>query len=365
MGTMKEAPIHISQARIDAIARRVSDAQIGYAPSGDNGRYGIEASWLNTLRDYWRDQYDWRVAEAKFNEMPAYIANIGGIDIHFFRLAGEGDRYPVILTHGWPGSVTEFLEAAPLLAARGYDVVVPSLPGYGFSGRPPRPIGPTKTAEIWRTLMCDVLGYKRFGAQGGDWGSIVTSEMGRNHSDVVAAIHLNMYEHRPLGVPRPEVAAYRAQLAALLARDGAYAAMHATRPQTIGLALADTPVGFAGWVCEKCRDWSHSNGDIDAVFTKDTLITNVMTYLVNDSVQSAMWMYRGYAEEPINRKRIEIPTGFAEFPGEFVTIPPRGAMEEDLNLVHWRKMAAGGHFAAWEQPAAFAHEVGEFFKKWR
>jgi pimeloyl-ACP methyl ester carboxylesterase len=212
---MQQAPIAIPRGRLDAIARRVADAEIGYAPDDDaDWKYGIDRNWLLGLRDYWLDTYDWRQAEAAFNASPGFLVEIDGISIHFFRLRGEGDGYPLILTHGWPGSVTEFLEAAPLLAARGYDVVLPSLPGYGFSARPPRPIGPAKVADLWRKLMVDGLGYKRFGAQGGDWGSMVTTALGRDHGDVVGAIHVNMLHHNPAGPPSVEVADYQARIAA-------------------------------------------------------------------------------------------------------------------------------------------------------
>lgn len=362
---MRRAPISIPQVRLDTIARRVADAAIGYAPDDDaRWRYGVDARWLGALREHWLGRYDWRAAEAAFNRMPGFEAVIDGVPIHFFHLRGERGGFPLILTHGWPGSVTEFLAAAPLLAARGYDVVLPSLPGYGFSGRPPRPIGPTRVAAMWRTLMTDVLGYARFGAQGGDWGAMVTMALGRDHADVVGAIHLNMLHHNPAGPLTPEVAAYQGEVGAMMIRDGAYAAIHATRPQTIGLALADTPLGFAGWVCEKCRAWSDCGGDVEAVLSKDTLLTNVMTYLVGDNVQAAIWMYHGMALEPPRHARIEVPSGFAEFPAEFLPPPPRHLVERDMNLVHWSRMPKGGHFAAWEQPALYAEDVVGFFDLW-
>lgn len=363
---MRESRIHISQAKLDAIVRKVAGADIGYSPDDDDGwQYGVNVRWLDELREHWIDAYDWRKAEAAFNALPGFVADIDGIPIHFFHLQGQGDRYPLILTHGWPGSVLEFLEAAPLLTAKGYDLVIPSLPGYGFSGRPAKPLGPAHVASMWRTLMTDVLGYRRFGAQGGDWGAMVTTSLGRDHADVVSAIHVNMLHHTPTGTPSPDVAEYLARIDALMRRDGAYAAIHASRPQTIGFALSDTPLGFAGWVCEKCRAWSDCNGDIETRFSKDTLITNVMTYLVGDNVQSAIWMYYGMAKQKPSIKRIEVPTGFAEFPKEFLPPPPRSAVDEDANLVRWNKMAAGGHFAAWEVPQIFAEEVASFFARWR
>jgi microsomal epoxide hydrolase len=216
---MRPAPIQIADATLDHIVRRVRDARPGYAPDDDRDwKYGVDAQWLAGLRDHWCEGYDWRRAEAAFNARPCFEAEIEGVPIHFFHLRAESGGYPLILTHGWPGSVLEFLEAMPLLAAMGYDVVVPSLPGYGFSGRPARPIGPARVAAMWRRLMVDVLGYRRFGAQGGDWGSMVTRALGRDHADVVGAIHLNMLHHHPRGKPSPEAAEWLAKVRAPMPR---------------------------------------------------------------------------------------------------------------------------------------------------
>lgn len=363
MPALESARIAIAQPVLDRIARRVADAEIGYAPDDDSGwRYGVDAAWLAGLRDHWRDRYDWRAAEAAFNAHPQYRCTIDGIAIHAFRFAPEGGGgYPLLLTHGWPGSPLEFLVAGPLLARQGYDVIVPSLPGYGFSSRPPRPIGPARVAALWRTLMTEGFGFARFGAQGGDWGSTVTRALGHAHADVVDAIHLNML-HLPMPPdPSAEVIAWQQRVAALMRQEGAYAAEHGTKPQTIGLALADTPIGFAGWVIEKCRTWSDCGGDVESVFSKDALITNVMTYLVTGNVQSGIWMYNGLRTDDFSPSPIAVPTGFAEFPAEFLPPPPRAAVERTVNITRWTRMPKGGHFAAWEQPALFAEEIGRFF----
>jgi microsomal epoxide hydrolase len=358
------ARIAIDQAVLDRIARRVADAEIGYAPDDDHGwRYGVDAAWLSTLRDHWRDSYDWRRAEAAFNAHRQIRCEIDGVDLHAFLFpAVGGDGYPIVLTHGWPGSPLEYLAAAPLLARQGFDVVVPSLPGYGFSGRPRRPIGPAVVAGLWRRLLTEALGYRRFGAQGGDWGSAVTCALGRDHADVVAAIHVN-FLHLAFADPSPAVRAWQADFATRMVGEGGYAAIQATKPQTIGLALADSPVGFAGWVIEKCRSWSDCGGDVESVFSKDALITNVMTYLTTGAVQSAIWMYAGVGERPFAQGPIRVPTGFAEFPKEIIPPPPRADVECEVNLVRWTRMPRGGHFAAWEQPEAFAAEVSAFFRE--
>lgn len=361
---IEPATISIAQPVLDRIAARVADADIGYAPDDDSDwRYGADAAYLRELRDYWRDHYDWRQAEAAFNRHEQFRCTIDGISIHAFRFRPRsGEGYPLLLTHGWPGSPLEFMEAAPLLAAQGYDVIVPSLPGYGFSGRPSRPIGPVRVADMWRKLMVDGLGFGRFGAQGGDWGSTITRALGQYHGDVVGAIHLNMLHLGPSSDQSPEVLAWRKRVSERMRQEGAYSAIQGTRPQTIGLALADTPIGFAGWVIEKCRAWSDCGDDVESVFSKDSLITNVMTFLTTGNVQSAIWMYNGIHREPMEEHVVTVPTGFAEFPGEMLQPAPRKAVEKAMNLVRWTVMPKGGHFAAWEQPELFADEVGDFFR---
>ena len=194
-GEVRPFKIDVPQSVLDRIAAKLALSEVGYAPADDaDWKYGVDARWLRGLLDYWREGYDWRAAERGLNALPHFIARVEDIDVHFIHVRARGvARLPIILTHGWPGSVLEFAEVVGPLAAMGFDVVVPSLPGYGFSSRPANPIGPRRVAELWRKLMVDVLGYSRFGAQGGDWGSAVTSWLGGEHGDVVAGIHLNMF----------------------------------------------------------------------------------------------------------------------------------------------------------------------------
>jgi microsomal epoxide hydrolase len=355
------------QERLDWIKRRVADAVIGYAPDDDQGwKYGTDAAYLSEFRDYWRDEYDWPAAQDRFNAPPQFTAMIEDIPIRFYHVRAASDGYPIILSHGWPGSVLEFLDVIPLLAARGFDVIVPALPGYGFSGRPARPVSATDIARMWRTLMTEVLGYQRFGAQGGDWGASITTALARDQGDVVGAFHLNYLAHTPRGTPSEEEAAWLKASRRRFREVGSYSQQMTWRPQTLGLALADTPVGFASWVLEKYRAWSDCHGEIERAFSKDQLITSVMTYLVNDNVQAAMWLYASMtnARPSAFVGRIEAPFGLAVFPGETAP-PPRSAVEDRFNIVHWREMPRGGHFAAWEQPALFAGEVAGFFEAWR
>lgn len=380
--TVRPFHVDVPQAKLDAIRARVENAWIGYAPDDDaDWKYGTDAAYLAEFRHYWLEGYDWRHAEADLNRFPQFIARIEDIDVHFYHVRGSGaDPFPIILTHGWPGSVAEFLGVIDRLAnpgnyggdpEQGLTVVVPSLPGYGFSSRPARPIGPMRTAALWRKLMVDVLGHARFGAQGGDWGAGVTMALGRDHPDVVAAIHLNLIFNIVLPDGggdddyRADYRAWQDERARMMASESAYAAQQATKPQTIALALADSPVGFAGWVLEKCRSWSDCHGELESRFSKDQLITNIMTYLVNDAVGSAIWMYYGSRRESPPPQRVEVPVGFAAFPAEPFPSPPRAVAETALNIVRWNTMPAGGHFAAWEEPALFAEEVRSFFAGWR
>ena len=363
--------LNVPKARLDWIASRVADAHIGYAPDDDaDWKYGTSARYLAQLRDYWRDHYDWPAAQAAFNALPQFMVEIEGVDIHFYHLRAShgqnGNRpgYPLILTHGWPGSVLEFLEAIPLLAARGFDVVVPSLPGYGFSGRPQRPIGAADVARMWRKLMVDHLGYARFGAQGGDWGSSISIALADAHADVVGAFHLNFLFMRAKGDLSPEVAEWQANARKRFGGNGAYSQQMQSRPQTIGLALADSPIGYASWVLEKYRAWSDCGGEIEASFTKDQLITSIMTYLVSDNVQAAMWLYNSLNAATPGTGRIAVPMGMALFPAE-TPPPPRSLAQTRFNVVHWAQMPRGGHFAAWEEPELFADEIAGFFARWQ
>ena len=366
MATGSARPFHIAvpDAVLEGIRAKLTLARIGYAPADDGDwRYGTDARWLAGLLEYWRHRYDWRAAERALNQWPQFKAEVDGLDIHFIHVRGAGSgRLPLILTHGWPGSFFEFDAAIAPLVNQGFDVVVPSLPGYAFSARPATPIGPRRVAALWRTLMTEVLGYGRFGAQGGDWGSAVTTWLGRDHGDAVAAIHLNLFlAPADTTGDDAETTAWRARLQGVQTMESAYMMEHATKPQTIGLALADSPLGFAAWVVEKFQGWGDTGGDIERRFGKDQLLTNLMLYLVNDAVQSSIWMYHSIFTEPRGGRRVETPTACALYPAEFMPYPPRAAATRAYNIVRWTEMPSGGHFAAMEEPAAFAREVGAFF----
>ncbi|MBV9841046.1 MAG: alpha/beta fold hydrolase [Sphingomonadaceae bacterium] len=355
--------IDVPDAMLARIAAKLADTRIGYAPEGGGWSWGTDRNYLEEFIAYWRERYDWRGQEARLNRHPQFVADVEGVPIHFYHVRGDGSRaVPIILTHGWPGSVVEFQEVIPKLAAAGFDVVVPSLPGYGWSWRPPRPIGPAAVADMWRKLMVDELGYASFFAQGGDWGSAVTYQLGANHADVVAAIHLNFFMGPPPGSSGDaELAEYWRSVAALMKEESGYHHQQGTRPQTLGLALHDNPVGWASWLIEKFRRWGDTHGEIESRFSKDHLITNMMSYLVTDNVISSLWMYYGSNHERRSPGPVTVPTALAHFPGEFYPMPSRRLAEQAHNVQRWSKMAAGGHFAAMEEPDAFAADVIAFF----
>lgn len=371
---MEPYRVELAPAVLERLRSRLAAAHWAPAPDDDaDWTYGTDRRWLQGLVDHWLHRYDWQAAQARLNAWPQFVARVDGIDIHFYRVRGSAAR-PLLLTHGWPGSVVEFLGCIERLAfperfggdARdGFDVVIPSLPGYGFSGRPARPIGPRRVAALWRSLMVDHLGCRRFFAQGGDWGAAVSTWLGADHADVVAGIHLNMlpswFMPEAVEPATPELAQYRARVQRLRAQEMGYFFEQSTKPQTIGLALADSPLGFAAWVCEKFRTWGDTRGDIGSRFSHDTLITNLMTYLATDSVASAIWLYRGRADEGGGDPRVHVPTAVALFPAEPIPYPPRALAELRYEITRWTEMPAGGHFAALEEPVAFCGDVRAAF----
>lgn len=371
--------VRADRTEVARIRRRLLDAR--WPPGTDDGggwAHGIDLAWLRSFVDHWTTAYDWDAAEAGLNRWPQFRTEIDGIDIHFYHIRGSANRpRPLVLTHGWPGSVIEFHGVIDRLAhperfggraEDGFDLIIPSLPGYGFSGRPPGPIGPRRIAGLWRTLGVERLGYTRLVAQGGDWGSGVSTWLGADHADVVAGIHLNMvsgWSAPPDAAISDEEADYRRRLKAVRNRSFGYHTVQTHSPQTIGLLLGDSPLGFAAWVLEKFRNWGDTGGDIDSRFERDTLITNLMIYLLNDAAATSTWLYRGRAEEAETGQyeglRVRVPTGVALFPAEFIPYPPRAVAERTYDIARWTPMPAGGHFAALEEPERLSDDIRAFF----
>ena len=375
--------LDVPEATLERIRTRVRDYPWHAIETPDDGGwgYGTEPGYLRELCAYWLDGYDWREHEARINRLAHHVAPVGGVDLHFVRERGSGPApLPLLLSHGWPGSIVEFLDIVDPLAHPerhggsvddAFDVIAPSLPGFGFSGRPARPIGPRAMAAAFDELMGDVLGYERYLAQGGDWGGAISSWLGFEHARC-CAIHLNIMTMRAPGAPRgAEERAWAARLEREQAMERGYRAVQATRPQTLGYAMADSPVGVAAWIVEKFRSWSDlSGGDLDSVHSKDTLLTNIMVYLVTDTFATASWVYYGRREEggrvlSPDGRRVEVPTAAALFPAEMLAWPPRSYVERVYAVTRWSEMPRGGHFPALEQPELLIEDIRAFARTLR
>jgi pimeloyl-ACP methyl ester carboxylesterase len=352
-------------------------------PSGATWEFGTDRTYLRELVAYWREHFDWRAQEVRFNAFPQYVAPVAGIDLHFLHAPGVGPKpLPLLLSHGWPGSVWEFHKVIPMLtdparfggdAADAFTVVAPSLPGYTLSFRPGQPrFGVPEIARAFADLMRDVLGYPRFAAQGGDWGSFISAYLGFTEPEHVIGIHLNLIPLRrePLAdqsTDDPELLAYRAELAHWLREETGYSSIQGTKPQTLAYALTDSPVGLAAWIVEKFRTWSDCDGDIERSFSKDDLLTNIMLYWATGAIGSAFWPYYSRQHEgwplPADR-RVDVPTAYQSFPKDILH-PPRSLAERTFNIQRWSISPRGGHFAALEQPEQLAEDVRAFFRPLR
>jgi pimeloyl-ACP methyl ester carboxylesterase len=346
---------------------------------GDPWAYGTDLDYMTGLVAYWRDHFDWRAQEARLNALPQYKVHLDGIDLHFLHVPGKGpDPHPLLLSHGWPGSVFEFLELIPLLTDPGrfggdpadaFTVVAPSLPGFGLSFAPgQRRFAVEAMADCLARLMTDVLGYQRFGAQGGDWGSFVAARLGFAHGGRVSGIHLNLLPLRrdpAAAAATAEEEHYLEELRLFLKEETGYQWIQGTRPQTLAFALTDSPAGLAAWIVEKFRAWSDCGGDVEAVFTKDQLLANIGLYWFTGAIGSSFWPYyaRMHGPWPIPEGDVvAVPTGYTAFPKEILR-PPRSLAERTFpNIRRWSVMPRGGHFAAMEQPEALAREVRTFFR---
>jgi pimeloyl-ACP methyl ester carboxylesterase len=340
--------------------------------------YGTNRDYLQQLVTYWREQYDWRAQERLLNTFPQFQTEIDGIGLHFVHVKGQGTQpLPLLISHGWPGSFFEMYKIiGPLTdpasfggdSADTFDVVVPSLPGYGFSGpTTARGITVARIAAVFVSLMRD-LGYERFAAQGGDWGSYITATLGQVYPDKVIGIHLNMLPARsfaPQEVTSEAERNWLEQRAQWVREESGYSHIQGTRPQTLAYGLNDSPVGLAGWIVEKFRAWSDCHGEIESVFTKDELLTNIMIYWVTQTINSSTRLYyeTTHQRETLSG-RVEVPTGVAVFPAE-IPVPPRSLAQRLYNIQRWTEMPAGGHFAALEQPQALIEDIRAFFQPLR
>ncbi len=369
--------IHVDESVLEDLRQRLERTRLPDQIEGTGWEYGIPIDYLRQLVEYWRDTYDWRVQEARLNRFSHFRTRIDGQWIHFVHARSvHAGAFPLLITHGWPGSIVEFLEVIPRLtdpeahgahAADAFHLVVPSLPGYGFS-EPPRTPGwdEQRIARAFAALM-DRLDYGRYGAQGGDWGAQVTTRVGALDPDHCAGIHLNMALGAPPADAAPLTEEEQLDLAAMkqfAQEEAGYANEQGTKPQTLGSALNDSPAGLLAWIVEKFRAWSDCDGHPENCFSRDQLITNVMLYWVTQTSASAArlyWESRHSAPAAKVPPFVDVPTGVARYPKEPLRWP-RSWIEDRYNVTHWAEMERGGHFAAMEQPEAFATDVRTFFR---
>jgi microsomal epoxide hydrolase len=345
-------------------------------------QFGTNLTYIKELVAYWRNGYNWRTQERLLNSFAQFRISLEDITLHYIHQQGIGpDPLPLIISHGWPGSVWEFIKIiGPLTDPARYGgdhrdaftVVAPSLPGYGFSHTPgQRRLGIEEIAELFAALMTDVLGYNRFAAQGGDWGSFITARLGYAHPDKLAGIHLNMLPVAPHPAERADLSeaetAFIKEADVFRREETGYQWIQGTKPQTLSYGLTDSPVGLAAWIVEKFHTWTDSGGNIENRVAKDDLLTNIMIYWVTNSINSSFYLYYQLRHHPwrLGRgEKITVPTAIASFPEEILR-PPREWAERIFNVRQWTPMPSGGHFAALEEPDRLVEDIRTFFRDLR
>ena len=381
---MKRFTIEVPDAVLDDLKERLARTRFPDQLEGVGWDYGTDVAYLRELVTYWREKYDWRVHERALNQFEHWKTPVRDLEVHFIhQRSPEPDALPLVITHGWPGSVYEFHKIiGPLTnpAAHGgrkedaFHVVCPSMPGYGWSQAPKKPgFDITAVAETNAALMAK-LGYTRYGAQGGDWGAIATAWLGRVDPTHLAGIHMNMViAGPPAGVANPmegvtaDEQAWLGEMGTFQQKETGYQQIQGTKPQTLGYGLNDSPAGLAAWIVEKFRTWSDCDGNVESRFTKDELLTNVMIYWVTQSITSST---RLYCETMRSGKfggiqtRIEVPTAGAIFKKELYKAPRKWA-EASFNLKQWSVFPSGGHFAALEEPKLLVEDLRSFFRSVR
>jgi pimeloyl-ACP methyl ester carboxylesterase len=380
--------ISISAEALHDLHQRLNNTRWPCSVEGAGWDVGTDLHYLRELVAYWKTDFDWPKQEAALNEFAHYRTEVDGIAIHFIHECGEGPNpFPIVLTHGYSDSFYRFAKLIPMLtdpvsfggkAEDAFDVVVPDLPGYGFSDKP-RKLGMLfHVNDLWARLMTDMLGYKKFGAHGGDWGSTVTEQLARSHPDSVVAIHLTdvPFGHlfRKPDDPSPDEAKFFKRSEEWIQKEGAYALIQSTKPQSLAAGLNDSPAGLAAWLVEKFRAWSDCGGNVESRFTKDELLTHIMIYWATESIGTSFLPYYDYSntsamtwmKEGIKNwvGSCKVPAAFALFPQD-ISHPPREWAERFFKVQRWTEMPQGGHFAAMEEPELLAQDIRAWFRPFR
>ena len=373
--------IEVSDAVLKDLKDRLGNTRWPDEIPGSGWDYGSNLDYIKELVEYWRTKFDWRAQEKLINSFSHFKTDVDGLGIHFIHEKGKGPNpMPLVITHGWPGTFFEMHKVIPMLSdpashggdpADAFDVVAPSMPGYGFSDAGSKPgLDIFAIGDMWAKLMSENLGYSRFAAQGGDWGARVTAKLGQSHGDKVVGIHTTSTTSPTpyLGPGSKELSEAEKgmlqQRDQWLADEGGYSHIQSTKPQTLSYGLNDSPAGLAAWIVEKYRRWSDCNGDVESRFTKDELLTTVTIYWVTQSINSSTRLYYEAFSKAWNLakdEKISVPVGVAAFPSEN-TVPLREWSERGYNVQHWTDMPAGGHFAALEEPVRLVEDIRKFFR---
>ena len=374
--------LRVPDADIDDLRERLGRTRFPDQAPGEPWAYGTDLDYMRGLIPYWRDRFDWRAQEALLNAFPQFKARVHGIDVHFLHVPGKGpDPKPLLLMHGWPGSVFEFVDLIPRLTdpaafggdpADAFTVVAPSLPGFGLSFAPgQKRFSVEEMAECLHDLMTGALGYRRYAAQGGDYGAYLSSRLGHAHPGSLIGLHITLLtiarNMAPPADPTPEEAAYFAELANWLKEETGYSWIQGTRPQTLAFPLTDSPAGLCAWIAEKFRALSDIRPGFEAAIDRDRMLANISLYWFTGAIGSASWPYyaRHHGPWPIPEGGVTAPMGYASFPHEILH-PPRSLAEKTyLDIRRWTEMPSGGHFSAMQEPEALAREVRAFFRDLR
>src|SRR5690554_645182 len=379
---IKTFKIDIPDESLNDLSTRLKNTRWPKGKDSSHWKYGTNKDYLKNIVEYWVEEYDWKTQEKLLNKLPHFKCEIDDLDIHFIHVKGKGKKsIPIILSHGWPDSFMRYLKIIPFLtdpqsfggnSNDSFDVVIPSIPGFGFSTLPDaKTVNNADVADLWKKLMTEELGYQKFGALGGDMGSGITRYMAHKYPEHLIAIHLT-----DVGIIRDiafagnienlsnEEIQYKQTAMQWIAQEGGYMSIQSTKPLTLGYGLSDSPVGLAAWILEKFYSWSDCNGDLNNRFGKDELLTNIMIYWLNNSIGTSNHIYYENTHSLPKLGKITVPTGLALFSKD-VLPPPRNWVKNNLNLVQWTEIPEGGHFTAMEAPQLFSNDVINFFRNFR